>query len=393
MKKQILFLSFLVLAVLASVTNSWAQPYATLGAAPRGVSCEDDELHPIAGKLYTYEVATNPATGNQITWWATQDPTFVTTDGSGTRTYNTASALTVASGDLIQAGTNYAAATADAKSVTITWSDAILSNTDYQGDPTAVGAKPTFIAAYVNGVCSDNLKVFEINPIEAFTVDIRNFDNDDLTTPLDYDTEDDQCIDKVSSATYSVASHEMEYEYGWNTFYYEVIAANFSNYYTPVFSLDGLGDTQTATIQWTISKPADFATATWYTFDQAETDISAHQKVYVESSTNTSTGVSIYVRVVVTNNQFENNVTANPSGIDITLAVDGVNSVGTWDVDNWDETATPAVLACTPTVAADQEDKAVQTLLPRPEVTEGTTSTIGTPDGLIDGNEVNTVTP
>ncbi|WP_423130329.1 hypothetical protein [Gaoshiqia sp. Z1-71] len=390
MKKQILFLTFLVLAALASVNNAFGQPYAMNGSAPRGVACEDDELHPIAGKFYTYEVSTNPATGNEITWWATKDPNFITTSGTA-RTYNTATALTTADGDLIATSGNYANSATDATTVAITWTDAILSNTVYQGTPSTTEPSPTFVVAYVSGACSDNLKVFEINPIEAFTVDIRNIDNETLGS-LDYDTETDQCIDDVSSATY--VSGAMQYEYGWNTFVYEVIAANFSNYYTPIFNLSGLGDTQTAVIEWTTSAPADWATATWVPYDQTETDVTALPRVNVETTTNTSIGVSIYVRVTVTNNQFENNANDLPNGIDITLAVDGVNSVGTYDVNNWIESATPGTyeLACAPTTAPDQADTAVQTLLPRPAVTEGTTSAIGNPGGLIPGDETNTIT-
>lgn len=382
MKKQFLTLTLFVLALFAGITNSYGQ--ALPGSSPRGIACVDDQLHPIAGKKYTYEVATDPASGNQIWWWATKDADFITLDTDGTtRILNTSTALTATSGELLAAGTNYNVATADATSVDITWTDALLADTQYQG---TVGSSPspTFVAAYVSGACSDNLKVFEINPIEAFTVDIINYENSALTA-LGWDIEDDQCIDEVSSATYNSTSHEMEYEYGWNTFVYEVIAANFTDYYVPTFEITGLGDSQTALIEWTYTAPANWdGSEVFYSYTGDPT-------LPVETSeTSTNGGVSIYVKVTITNNQFENNATDQSTGIDITLAVDGQNSVGTWDVDNWDETT--LAVSCTPTTGPDQEDKAVQTLLPRPAVTEGTTSATA-PTGLLPGNETNTVTP
>ena len=90
-------------------------------------------------------------------------------------------------------------------------------------------------------------------------------------------------------------------------------------------------------------------------------------------SIDTSTGVSIYVRVTVTNNNFEGKADET-----IVLALDGQNKDGEWDIKNSD---------CSNTSAADQDDKATQVLKARPEITGGTTSTIVTNVNLIPGNE------
>jgi hypothetical protein len=358
MKKQIFIL---MIAMLAFATVSWGQ--ATHGTAPRGTACTDDALHPVAGKSYTYELIANPTGGNFL-WWATKDPNFVTTDASGVRTYNNDAShlLTVASGALIATSTNYYTA-GTANTVNITWSDSILHNTVYNTNPTFV------TTLYNNTACSDNLKVFQLDPVKAFTVDILNYDG---TTALAYDAAASQCIDKVSKATFSGTA--MQYEYGTNIFVYEVIAANFTNRWTPTWNVTGLNGVQTYVLQWTYDKPNTWnASTVWH----AATD------VVTTNATDTSTGVSIYVRLTVTNHNFEDNATDHPTGLTFALAVDGQNSVGDWDIDNGTGTS------CNAATTADQKDTASQTLLPRPSLQEGTTSPTAPNQRLIPGNSQN----
>lgn len=372
MKKQILTLALFVLAIFASDYSVLGQ--ALPGSSPRGTSCVDDALHPIAGKPYTYELVANP-TGGDFLWWATKDPNFVVTDATtGVRTYNNdaTNLLTVTDGDLIETSSNYNSAGTD-NTVSITWSDAILANTEYN-------TNPTFVATlYNNAVCADNLKVYQLDPIKAFTVDILNYDG---TTPLAYDAVDDQCIDLVSKAFFNGTA--MEYEYGQNVFVYEVVAANFTGSYTPIFDLTGLASSlnaaQTYTLEWTYDQPSTWGASTVFV------DYVNNPATLVETNEiNTSTGVSIYVRLTVTNNNFELNATDNPTGLTFALAVDGLNSVGEYDVDNGDGTSCDQ----TAITAADQADTAEQTLLPRPSLIEGTTSPTTPNTELIPGNEQN----
>ena len=136
--------------------------------------------------------------------------------------------------------------------VTITWSADILSKTKYQAtaaDNTA-GKFSTFVVGYSQGTnCADNIQVFEIEPMPNFTVDITPVDPSDNLTPLAWGDAltAKLCVDKVQSAVYNAGAIDMDY--GTNTFYYEVTAANFVKDWTPSFSIkSGLRVSQTATI-------------------------------------------------------------------------------------------------------------------------------------------------
>jgi len=355
MKKQILILAFVVMAIFASVNNSFGQTpgNAVLGSAPRGTSCVDDALHPLAGKEYTYSAASNEA-GN-FTFWATKDANFISSTGTfptQVTTTNMAGRLTTPAGLLT--ATNYATASAT-DNVQITWSDATLAGT------TALA--PTFVVATKDGVCTNNIKVWPISPIVAFTVDIRNIENSAVTS-LAYDAAETQCLDQVRTATYNAPN--IEYNFGTQYLYWEVVAANFTNSWTPTFQISGLGNGQTATIEWDVLKTFAAATTTTPVAIANGTPVVSATAV-TTAATNTSTGVSIYVRVTIQNNTYEGTLVG---GTPITLAVDGQNSVSTWDIVN----GTGAT--CTAAAAADQADTALQTLLARPTTTSTTVGVV-----------------
>jgi len=113
-------------------------------------------------------------------------------------------------------------------------------------------------------------------------------------------------------------------------------------------------------------------------FSAPNTEISGTQSTtqVLTNETNTSNGVSIYVRVTITNTTYEG--LANE---DITLTVDGVNAIGDWDIEN--NTLADAGPLCNPTTGADGMDAATQTLTPRPDVQPDS------PTPMIPGNETN----
>ncbi len=358
MKKQILqFLGFIVLALLAGTTNSYGQLVSVAGSAPRPlVGCIDDALHPLPGKEYIYQSTATPS-GGSYTWWATKDPNFISTDAtSGVTSNNLSTALTVADNDLISVGTSYGVSSAD-DNVAITWTSNLLSNTIYNTDPTFV------VVQYedVDG-CTDNLKVYQLDPLVAFTVDIKNIDESDFST-LDYDVQDEQCIDVVRGATF--VTDAMVYDYGTNVFYYEVVAANFVDSWTPTFEVTGLNAVQTAVVEYTAD--TDLSTATWVSSGDVTT-----------TATDTSAGVSIYVRVTVTNNNYEGLTDQT-----FALAVAGTDSTGQLDLNNAD-CSTPADAA-----TAMLDDYAEQVQTARPELPSTTTSPTAPNIELIPGNEVN----
>lgn len=368
MKKQILFLAFLLLAGFANVNSSYGQA-AVAGSIPRALSCTNDALHPLAGKEYTYSVVTTPS-GGQYTWWATTDANFIST-ALGVTTTNLSTLLkspstTTPGTDLVTTSASYGVTSAT-DNVKITWSTAILAGTSYQG--AASPKKPTFVAVLytppTGSGCANNLKVYELDPKNGFTVDILNLDATKKPIGIGaavYDQAVSQCFADVTSAKYNAG--KMDYLYGTNTLYYEVVAANFTGSWTPTFKLTGLDTKQTAVIEW------DYTTA--FTSPKAVTSGTASATAVSTTETNTYAGISIYVRVTISNNSFE-----GLSDITARLAVDGTNAAGEFDVVN---------STCVAPTAADFADYADQVLKKRPTITAGTTSTIVSNTGIIPQN-------
>lgn len=334
-------------AFFASITVALAQPFATKYSAPQTVSCETDALHPSAGVPYTYSMAADPSTGTW-NWFATKNPAFI---ASGVLA--TDSLQTDVANQLLEASDNYGKE-GSSNSVSITWSDAILSGTSYQGDP-APGT-PTFVVGYFKGdgttVCADNIKVYEINPVHAFVVDIYNLDPEDLTDAVS--TEVAQCVDNVQGATYSGGT--ITYDYGTNYLYYEFVAANFTNYWIPTFALTTPDAAQVITTEFTYSHPDTWGTTppVWNTLTSGSTQLQVDPSV-----TNTSEGVSVFVRVTVEHKTFE---MADADQV-LTMTLDGQNSLLQWDVVND---------TCVDPDAADQNDFIDQRIKRRPAITDNT---------------------
>ncbi len=344
MKKQVIIL------FIALTASFYSFGQAAHDSDPRTVSCTDDPLHPKAGKPYTYTAGSNQ--DGDFTFWATKNTQFITTDaGTGVTSTNLATRLTTTGTppDLLTTSANYGAANS-ADNVQITWSDQILSGT--------TAASPTFVAVLKDGTCTNNFNAWSIQPINAFVVDIKNM-NHSTKASLAYDAAENQCFDQVKGASWNGTA--MQYNFGTQVLYYEVVAANFTNYYIPTLTLSGLGSGQSAVIEWAYDKA--------FTSPVTVTSGTPSGTHVTTNATDTSTGVSIYVRVTITNNTFEG-INSTP----ITLAVDGQNSVGLWDVVNAD---------CSAPGAADEADTATQTLDPRPSVTPTT------PDTFVPGNQTN----
>jgi hypothetical protein len=380
MKKQIFILVILVVAVFASVNESFGQ--SVHHSVPLPLVCPNDALHPIAGKEYTYDILGSLGAGT-YTYWATKNPDFYAAADSSYAA-NLASRLKVAAGELTNA-TDYGAPTTTATSTKITWTTDLLAKTKYQTtpnftNPTTAAPSPTFVAVHYKPTagCADNFKVFELDPKNGFTVDILSLDPV-LKTPGtgDYTFAATQCFANVTSAKYNAG--KMDYLYGNNTLYYEVVASNFSASWTPSFKISGLQSTQTATIEWdytnTFASPVLVAKFVGNgTYTQVPVAPATVPTPAATTITDTSNGVSIFVRVTVRNNSFE-----GLADLPITFAVDGINSSSQLDVVN---------ASCVTPVAADFLDAVTQTLNKRPTVTEGTstTSVVPTIFGIVPKN-------
>ena len=338
-------LILLILVTGMVATSAFGQ--AVTGTAPRPVSCTDDPLHPIAGKPYDYSSILNPAGGSTY-WYATKSTTFVT---AGART----AVEILADGTSIMNGaTNYRTNAAGATSPTkasLTWTSAGIKGVD-------AAANPLFmVLEYKGATCSNNMKVYQILPKNAFTVDITNVKNNaGVYSPLAYGTTDTQCYADIASAKF--VAPNMVYDYGVNKLYYEVVAASFTGTFTPSFRLTGLKTGQTALVEWTIDKNFAVGFAALGAAQNATTgttlNFTGTAVTPDPSVTDMSKGVSVYLRVTVTNGLYE-----GLSDDTVTMAVEAVNSASDADIDN----ATCAAPAST------FEDTAVQTLNKRPTVT------------------------
>jgi hypothetical protein len=360
MKKQILILAFFVLALMAGSLSSYGQILAPSpgGLVPQTVvGCTTDALHPRAGVPYNYGVLINNAAAlatapTGYTWWATQNPNFLdATHLTGDQT----GALGVAAGQLIATTPQYNNP-AGPINMSITWTPEILALTKYHAVVGDAPKKSTFVAVLANGSCSNNLQVFEIDPKPAFTVDIANINHTSGATLTNWAAQTEaQCVDVVRSAAYNAGNVTMNY--GTNTLYFEVTASNFVTSWLPTFQImAGLSGTQTADLGWATS----YANAVAGTFvEPQKTGLAASAVVtavtpLTSSVANTTNGVSLFVRVVVHNNNWES-ILDNP----FTLAVDGKDASNQWDLKNSD---------CSIPVAADQDDKATQNVTARPEM-------------------------
>lgn len=366
MKKQILILAFFVLAILAGTNESFGQALApsTFTTAPRPlVNCVGDALHPKAGVPYTYTLdpgAVVPAP-TDYKFWATKDPDFIS--GAVTTTTNQADSLKKVAGELLNYSTNYRTGGATAN-VSITWSPEILAGTEFQSTPGAAApAKtPTFVVGWATNGCSDNIKVWEIDPTPSFTVDITNIAKA-TKLPLAYDATTTQCVDLTRAAKYS-ATKGVDYNYGKDTLYYEVIASNFVTSWKPTFYLTGLdGTIQTADIALA-SSWANMTAATPVLIESGNITAGSYAGTTALTSTvpNTTQGVSLIVRVIISNNNYETLAQST-----IALAVAGEDAE-TFDIDDDAVCTVPADAA-----DAASDDVATRTIDPRPSIGPGTT--------------------
>ena len=303
MKKHFLFSTMFALTAALSYGQATT---ATTGTAPTPVTCTDDALHPIIGKEYTYKGTGTPA-GGTYHIFATNSTNFIQNGA-----LNTTGAYTA--------------------------------------------ANPSFVVIQYkqNGTCTtDNLKVYKIEPKNAFIIEIRNMKKgtgNNFTTEA-LNTNIDVCSANIQSATYN--GTKMVYNYGSQSFYYELIAANYDKDFTPKVKIDGLQTGQTAKLKWGYSKTTmntEIASVT------NNTEVTL-PKIIADTAIEPSKGVSIYLELVVENGSYEGTTDKN-----ITLSVDATS--GTKNFKNVKRTD------CSD--EADFADKAIQVLKARPAISPNT---------------------
>ena len=397
MKKQILILAFFVLAMMAGSLTSFGQALAASSVAVTPLSCAataTDGLHPYAGVPYVYKLTGNAGTETaaDYTWWATQDRDFVTGPvgvlAAGTLPGTNLTPTTMLTSPDVLNPVNYGAtalsSVAGSDQVTITWGADLLSTTKWHADLVAdAPKKSTFVVGYSKGNgCADNIQVYEIDPKPNFTVAILPIDP--ALVPLTFAWQDttgsaNLCVDFVQSAKYNAGTFMMDMDYGKNTFFFEVGAANFVKNWTPTFKLiSGLKTAQTAVLTLYSSltdaqgnlNPLGNNSATEWTSVVATQTWATGVHFTAATPSDASNGVSVFVKVVITNLN-EESLTDNPFklAVDAQDNYDTVSSTykGIWDMEDADCT--------TYSNLADNKDRATILVNPRPQLDGGTTST------------------
>lgn len=345
MKKSIFLTAMMTLTVLSAVFGQ-----ATHYSDSDGISCTDDALHPIAGKTYSYTATVSPD-GGTAKWWTTKDVNFISAG-----TDNSSTALSTPN---ITAVSNYntsATVSGGNSEMDLIWGTDILAGTA-SGTTSATFVVVKYDAP--SGSCADNLKVYQIDPINAFTVDVLNMTNSSAAadTSGTYGDTYSSCVSDVKNAAYNASTNKVEYNYGDNELYFEVVAANFTGSYIPTFQLTGLQAGQTADIEWgyttgTYGNSLETGITGGSTFSKTSTT------AVTTNETDTSAGVSIFVKVTVHNGTYE---TLTQQQID--LAVTGQNTAGQSDVTKSD---------CDVAATFADNNLATQYLNPRPTVNDAT---------------------
>src|SRR5690554_1516122 len=249
MKKQILSTMVLVLALVIAGYKVNAQTSAVhnTNATPI-IPGKTNSLEPLAGVPYDYSASVTP-TGGIANWFVTTNPVFINENNLTTN-------IETISGQYVLAakGLTSKPVSTDTSMVQITWNTMGLSEVDYE----STTKKPLFVGVMYDAAtdnCANNIQVWKIEPVQAFTLDITNVDG--AGNSQTYGTNVIQCFDEVVSASYDFDINEVKMDYGTQTLYYEVIAANFSNKFNAEFKLEGLQSGQVATVSWGYSPSAD----------------------------------------------------------------------------------------------------------------------------------------
>ena len=331
MKKHFLFSTMFALTTALSYGQAIT---ATTGSAPTPVTCPDnDPLNPIIGKEYTYKGTGTPA-GGTYHIFATNSTNFITNGN-----LNTAGAYTTGN-QITTTDANYNVGTNNNGEATLSWSSA--------------AAKPSFVVVQYkqSGTCTtDNLKVYKIVPKNAFTIELRNMEKDAGNTFTTKTTNVDVCSGAVKSATYNTVNDKMEYNYGSQSFFYELIAANYDNKtFEAKFKLSGLDTNQSAKLKWGVDKTAINTDLGNIISGGAEVSVT----VTADASVNPSAGVSIYLELVVENGSYEGITDKN-----ITLSADATTGTGANKLKD---------VKADCTEEGDFADTATQTLIKRPTI-------------------------
>lgn len=363
MKKQLLILLMAFFAI--GMTSAYGQVTCP---APRAVDITclpSDAIHPVPGTLYDYTVTvpTPPGTKEYL-WFVTTDPNFIT-----------AGALTlsreIAGGTYLSfTGAGYNNAGTGTATIQLVWK---------YFDPTI----PVFVVIQVrndDGTCNtQNMKVYKILPLNGFTLDITNVSETGVTQ-AGYGTNIDHCVHNIVSATYDAVLPGVVYDFGLDTLYYVVTAANFTTSWLPSveitrdFSATGGDMGEVVDVSW--ARPGAFPIGVWNAMPLAGTVYTSTNPVVALDPTGGvgPLGECIVIRVVI-----DHSTTTSYEGIiaeQIKVAVDGQTNLSAAPADWLGDIHYSSTLP-TPNALCGLEDGftfdyALQTITPRPNIIDAT---------------------
>lgn len=416
MKKQILLITFFVLAVFAGVNNAYGQYQTTtsniptcLTPNPLDPSCSDiDQLHPQPGIVYTYTVTTTDAT-DDVRWFVVNN-----NDLEDAAVGGQVDSIVNSIGQVLPVGSSYIEPTDGT-------GDFILNlgtvNTEYNiapspGDTDGTSATGTdqehaidiawkyfdglteevLLVGFVTGDdgCTDNIFAYRILPNFTFTLDVAALDSDGDSVSGPQTTYTGDCVSPIENAFYTPSADPLNtpgtltVDWGENWVFFIVNAANFVDSWMPTFEISytgGTGDPLEAS--WTYLAAADNASATWNAIDIATGTTAV--PVIAGGSDNTgaptnalSDGVAaadggecIVVRVRVDHGTTNENT--DVAGETISFAVNGVmyDNVGIDATDLFNDDTNYEDLHYADCTQDDFDNDWVEhTLTPRPEVDE-----------------------
>jgi hypothetical protein len=357
-------LFFLLIPVLLtfSVFTTYAQ------FVPREIECLDlnNPLMPVAGNAYTYsvEIPTPPGV-NSFRWFVTQDQNFIQ---GGVLTTN----YTPEGGSILySAEAHYTNLIEGENSIELVWQSWVYNP-----------AEPVFVVVEVrnNGVggsgCGTmNLKAYKIQPQHAFTLDIANVNQAGDVQDLYGQDDLEQCVSDIASAIYDFDNDRINYDFGEDTLFFAVIAANWTARWQLSVQFLGLLENQTADIYWGYTHGA---TTNIISNDVPAPGIDATSNDLIQAQdpplgTIGADGEIIHIMVVVKHNNFQ-----STEGQQFTLAVNGQLHDGTNPIANMYDVHHQAGPGGECPHMEDYDDLAMQTIMPRPTVTPSA----GAPDFL-----------
>jgi hypothetical protein len=314
MKKQLLIVLMAFFAI--GLSSTYGQVTCPIPRAVDPVCLPANALHPIAGNPYDYSISvpTPPGT-KEYTWFVTQDSTFI---AAGVLTANRE---TSPGTHIAATGPGYNNPATGSPTLTITWKSFVY-------DPYA----PVFVVIHVKNTAStpdacisNNVKVFKILPLNAFTLDIANVTAAGVASG--YETPIDRCIHDIVSAKYFASSPDsVLYDFGVDYLYYVVTAANFSTSWKPSVQITGMNvkDSVTAVV-WAL--PTDFAFVTSHPMPRVGITYTSTDPVPVVNGTFVgSAGECILIRVTIDHTTVGRQYQGLTDEV-ITLAVDGITAI------------------------------------------------------------------